>query len=95
MKIVNREGVELELQFPLYKSWEIGDYGTTLTKITEGLLAIDINLSNEDEIESVVFGQYDKPSMTYTTEEDVNNQPANKEKFEVAAQRLKEIVAKL
>ena len=96
MKILNKEGLELDIQFPFYKLWEIGDYGITLTKITENLLVTDIQLSIEDTIDSVVFGQYTAGSLpaflSYTTKEEYDNQSANKEKFEVAAQKLKEII---
>jgi hypothetical protein len=95
MEIVNRKGLELVITFPFYTKWEVGDYGTTLCKILADMSYIDINLSIEGTIESVVFGQYKQSSLTYLTEDDINSQSANKEKFEAAARQLKEIVIDL
>lgn len=95
MKIVNREGIELTVEFPFYTTWQVGDYGTTLCKISADMHYVDINLSIEGEIESFMFGQYKQSSLTYITEEDVNNQSANKEKFEVAALKLKDLIKTL
>lgn len=86
---VKFDSKEVEMSFPFYILWEIGDYGFTLARLNEDLSSFDLNFSIENKLESAVFGEYGLHDLDYFVKENYENQAAIKEKFEAAAQKLK------